>query len=176
MTEAQHVRLIADKHFGVGYGTDNRLAFAAFDDIRFELRIAHVQPVYFKVAFSATWAFAFSPVFYSHFQTPCPDYRHGGKRALRTEKALFTAKASKTAKRFRRAVAGIRRRTMEQTRVKPDSQRVKNGALARTQISIRLTGDVMARVDEFAAADLRSRSNAIEHLLRQALGAKEEDV
>jgi metal-responsive CopG/Arc/MetJ family transcriptional regulator len=47
--------------------------------------------------------------------------------------------------------------------------RNKNNTRAHTQISVRLPNDLLKRIETFATADRRSRSNAIEHLLWQAV-------
>jgi hypothetical protein len=51
-------------------------------------------------------------------------------------------------------------------------ERGKNSAGTHTQISIRLPNILLDRIGSFAAADLRTRNNAVEYLLWQAFKGK----
>jgi hypothetical protein len=51
--------------------------------------------------------------------------------------------------------------------------RDKNGTGAHTQILVRLSNELLERIEAFARADHRSRTNAIEYLLWQAVKKEE---
>jgi metal-responsive CopG/Arc/MetJ family transcriptional regulator len=50
-----------------------------------------------------------------------------------------------------------------------ETKKSRNKIVAHTQISIRLPNELLERIETFARADQRSRSNAIEHLLWQTV-------
>jgi metal-responsive CopG/Arc/MetJ family transcriptional regulator len=50
--------------------------------------------------------------------------------------------------------------------------RNRNNTVTHTQISIRIPDTLLKSVDAFARADRRSRNNAVEHLLWQAVKEK----
>jgi metal-responsive CopG/Arc/MetJ family transcriptional regulator len=61
---------------------------------------------------------------------------------------------------------------MEKERTEKSRGRNKTNDEPHTQISVRLPNELLKRIEAFARADQRKRSNAIEYLLWQAVKEK----
>jgi hypothetical protein len=91
--------------------------------------------------------------------------RGGGTK----EKLIFKAgrKPPLRSEDLKRSASFFRSGGMENE--KAQKSRSKNNTGAHTQISVRLPNELLEQIETFARADHRSRSNAIECLIRRSI-------